>query len=186
MLIVDGITSVGVFDQRMDEWGVDVLVTGSQKALMLPPGLGILALSPRALEAAKKNRTPRFYFDLQRELKAQRDEHTTAWTPSVSLIFGLNGRLSWSMARTCRRSLPVIALMAEATRAAAPALGLKLIAPDDPAPGVTGILTPDGLDGGKLVMMRDELGVIVQGGQDQMKGKLVRIGHMGYLARSIC
>jgi aspartate aminotransferase-like enzyme len=73
--------------------------------------------------------------------------------------------------------------MAEATRAAAPALGLNLMAPDNPAPGVTGILTPDGLDGSKLVRyMRDELGVAVQGGQDQMKGKLVRIGHMGYLS----
>ena len=83
----------------MDEWGVDVLVTGSQKALMLPPGLGILALSPRAWEVAQKNRTPRFYFDLQRELKAQRDEHTTAWTPSVSLIFGLNRTLELLHAR---------------------------------------------------------------------------------------
>ncbi len=94
MLIVDGITSVGVFEQKMDEWGVDALVTGSQKALMLPPGLGMIALSQRAIERAKTNRTPRFYFDLMRELKAQRDEHTTAWTPAVSLIFGLNNSLS--------------------------------------------------------------------------------------------
>ena len=83
MLIVDGITSVGVFEQKMDEWGVDAFVTGSQKALMLPPGLGLVALSERALDAAKQNRTPRFYFDLLKELKAQRDEHTTAWTAAT-------------------------------------------------------------------------------------------------------
>jgi aspartate aminotransferase-like enzyme len=167
----------------MDEWGVDVLVTGSQKALMLPPGLGILALSPRAWEAAGKNRTPRFYFDLQRELKAQRDDHTTAWTPSVSLIFGLNRTLELLHSEGLPQVFARHRLMAEATRAAAPALALELIAPEAPAPGVTGILTPAGLDGGKLVrMMREDLGVSVQGGQDQMKGKLVRIGHMGHLA----
>ena len=92
MLIVDGITSVGVFEQKMDEWGVDALVTGSQKALMLPPGLATVALSKRALERAQHSRTPRFYFDLMRELKAQRDEHTTAWTAAVSLVLGLRSR----------------------------------------------------------------------------------------------
>ncbi|HXZ87776.1 MAG TPA: alanine--glyoxylate aminotransferase family protein [Candidatus Binataceae bacterium] len=183
MLIVDGITSVGVFEQKMDEWGIDALVTGSQKALMLPPGLGIIALSPAALERAQKLRAPCFYFDLLRELKAQRDEHTTAFTPPVALIFGLHQSLSLIQGETLHHVYARHRLMAAATRAAAPALHLRLIAPDNPAPGVTGILTPDGLDGSALVrLMRDELGISVQGGQDQMKGKLVRIGHMGYLA----
>ena len=183
MLIVDGITSVGVFEQKMDEWGVDALVTGSQKALMLPPGLAMVALSERALERAQSSRTPRYYFDLKRELKAQRDEHTTAWTAAVSLVFGLNKSLEMIHAEGLPQVFARHRLMAEATRAAAPALGLKLLAPDNPAPGVTGILTPAGIDGSKLVRyMRDELGVSVQGGQDQMKGKLVRIGHMGYLS----
>jgi len=183
MLVVDGITSVGVFEQRMDEWGIDALVTGSQKALMLPPGLGAIALSARALERAQKNRAPRYYFDLMRELKAQRDEHTTAYTPAVSLVFGLNKSLELIHAETLARVFARHRIMAAATRAAAPALGLKLIAPDNPAPGVTGIVTPEGIDSGKIVRhMRDELGVSVQGGQDHMKGRLVRIGHMGYLA----
>jgi aspartate aminotransferase-like enzyme len=183
MLIVDGITSVGVFEQKMDEWGVDALVTGSQKALMLPPGLAMVALSERALERAQRSRTPRYYFDLMRELKAQRDEHTTAWTAAVSLVLGLNKSLEMIHAEGLPQVFARHRTMAEATRAAAPALGLNLIAPDNPAPGVTGILTPAGLDGSKLVRyMRDELGVSVQGGQDQMKGKLVRIGHMGYLS----
>jgi aspartate aminotransferase-like enzyme len=182
MLIVDGITSVGVFDQKMDEWGVDAYLTGSQKALMIPPGLAMIALSDRALDRAKSTRTPRYYFDLPRELKAQRDDHLTAWTPAVSLIFGLTKALEMIHEETLPGVYARHLLMAEATRAAAAPLGLKLIAPDAPAPGVTGLLTPEGLDGSKLVrIMRDELGVGVQGGQDQMKGKLVRIGHMGYL-----
>ncbi|MGH7815102.1 MAG: pyridoxal-phosphate-dependent aminotransferase family protein [Candidatus Binataceae bacterium] len=183
MTIVDGITSVGVFEQKMDEWGVDAFVTGSQKALMLPPGLAMIALSPRAIETAKENRTPRFYFDLMKELKAQRDEHTTAWTAAVSLIFGLNKSLELIHGEGLPRVYARHALMAESVRDAAAALGLKLIAPDNPAPGVTGILVPEGLDGGKLVKyLRDSLGVSVMGGQDQMKGKLVRIGHMGHLS----
>lgn len=183
MLIVDGITSVGVFEQKMDEWGVDAFVTGSQKALMLPPGLGMVALSARALEVAKTCKTSRFYFDLLKELRAQRDEHTTAWTAAVSLIFGLNKSLEMIHAETLPRVYARHALMAQATRDAAAALGLKLLSPDNPAPGVTGILVPEGLDGGKLVkFLRDSLGVSVQGGQDQMKGKLVRIGHMGHLS----
>ena len=183
MLIVDGITSVGVFEQKMDEWGLDALITGSQKALMLPPGLGMIALSPRGWERAQKNKTPRFYFDLNRELKAQRDESTTAWTASVALVFGLYKALSMIHAETLPKVFARHQLMAEATRAAAPALGLKLLAPDNPAPGVTGFLAPADIDTSRLVrLMRDELGVSVQGGQDQMKGKLVRIGHMGYVA----
>jgi serine---pyruvate transaminase len=182
-LIVDGITSVGVFEQRMDQWGIDALVTGSQKALMLPPGLGVIALSARAWERAAKNRGPRYYFDLARELKAQRDEHTTAYTPAVALIFGLNKSLEMIHAETLPAVFARHRLMARATRAAAAALGLTLIAPEHPAPGVTGILTPPSIDGSALVRyMRDVVGVTVQGGQDHMKGKLVRIGHMGYVA----
>ena len=180
MLIVDGITSVGVFEQKMDAWGTDALVTGSQKALMLPPGLGMIALSQRAWDRAKSIKTPRFYFDLNRELRSQRDEHTTAWTAAVSLVFGLHKSLEMIHAEGLERVYARHALMAQATREAGLALGLNLIAPEVPAPSVTGLLAPDGIDTGKVVKhMRDQLGVSVQGGQDQMKGKLVRIGHMG-------
>ncbi len=183
LLVADGITSVGVFEQRMDDWGVDALVAGSQKALMLPPGLAMIALSERALERAGKSRAPRFYFDLPRELRLQREEHTTAWTAAVSLVLGLNKALELIHDETLPRVFRRHALMAEATRAAAPALGLKLLAPENPAPGVTGILVPEKVDGSKVVRsMRDRLGVGVQGGQDQMKGRLVRIGHMGYVS----
>jgi aspartate aminotransferase-like enzyme len=143
----------------------------------------MVALSPRAIEVAKKSKTPRFYFDLIKELKTQREEHTTAWTAAVSLIFGLNKSLELIHAEGLPGVYARHALMADATRDAAVALGLKLLSPDNPAPGVTGILVPEGLDGGKLVkFLRDSLGVSVQGGQDQMKGKLVRIGHMGHMS----
>jgi serine---pyruvate transaminase len=182
MLIVDGITSVGVFEQKMDQWGVDALITGSQKALMLPPGLAMIALSEPALARARENRARRYYFDLLRELKAQCDEHTTAYTAAVALVFGLNKALDLIHAETLPRVFARQLLMAEATRAAALALGLHIF-PDSPAPGVSAILTPDGIDSAKLVRyMRDDLGVSIQGGQDQMKGKLIRIGHMGYLS----
>jgi aspartate aminotransferase-like enzyme len=182
MLVVDGITSVGVFEQKMDDWGIDALVTGSQKALMLPPGLGMIALSDRALKRTSAIKAPRYYFDLMRELRAQRDEHTTAYTPAVSLIFGLRKSLEMIHAETLPRVFARHAIMAQATREAGLALGLKLIASDNPAPGVTGLLAPEGIDTSNLVrLMRDNLGVGVQGGQDQMKGRLVRIGHMGYL-----
>jgi serine---pyruvate transaminase len=182
MLVVDGITSVGVFEQKMDEWGVDALITGSQKALMLPPGLAMIALSERALARARESRTPRYYFDLLREFKAQRDEHTTAYTPAVALVFGLNKALEMIEAQTLPRVFARQQLMAEATRAAALALGLSIFA-ENPAPGVTAMLAPDDIDSTKVVRyMRDELGVSIQGGQDQMRGKLIRIGHMGYLS----
>jgi serine---pyruvate transaminase len=182
MLVVDGITSVGVFEQKMDEWGVDALITSSQKALMVPPGLAMIALSEQALARARESDARRYYFDLLRELKAQRDEHTTAYTPAVALVFGLNKALDLIHAETLPRVFARQLLMARATRAAAPALGLRVF-PDDPAPGVTAMVTPDGIDSGKLVRyMRDELGVTIQGGQDQMRGRLLRIGHMGFLS----
>lgn len=182
MLLVDGITSVGVFAQEMDAWGVDVMVTGSQKALMLPPGLAMVALSPRAWEKAKANRNRGYYFDLFRERKAQVDEHTTAYTPAVSLICGLNKSLELIERETLEAVFQRHQVMAEATRAAAAAIGLKLLAPDHPAPGVTGLLVPESINSSKVVRyMRDTLGVVAQGGQDHMSGKLLRIGHMGYV-----
>jgi aspartate aminotransferase-like enzyme len=180
LLVVDGITSIGVFEQKMDEWGIDALVTGSQKALMLPPGLAMIALSPRAWERAHKNKTGRFYFDLNRELKAQRDDHTTAYTAAVTLVLGLNKSLELIHAEGLDHVYARHALMAQAVREAAAALELKLLSPDNPTPGVTGIIAPEGIDTGKVVRyMRDVLGVSEAGGQGHLKGKIVRIGHMG-------
>ena len=180
LLIVDGITAVGVFDVPMDRWGIDVLLTGSQKALMLPPGLAFVALGERAWERTKEAKLPRFYFDFARE-RDNHDKDTTAWTPAISLITGLRE----SLAVILEEGLPQVfarhARMAAATRAAASALGLQLVAPDAPSPALTAMHVPPGVDGAKLVAyLRDRMGVTFMGGQDQLKGKIVRIGHLGY------
>lgn len=181
LLIVDGITGVGVVDIPMDKWGIDVLITGSQKAVMLPPGLALIALSERAWERAKASKIPRFYFDLAKE-RENVAKNTTAWTPAISLIIGLREVLMMMKEETFPKLFARHARMAEATRAAAKALGLKLVAPDAPSAGMTGVYVPEGVDGGKLVAyLRDKMGVTFAGGQDQLKGKIVRIAHMGYM-----
>ncbi len=181
LLIVDGITAVGVYDLPMDRLGIDVLVTGSQKALMLPPGLAFVALSPRAWERSKSARLPRFYFDLAKE-RENLAKDTTAWTPAISLIIGLREALAMLREEGLHKAFARQARQAEATRAAARALGLALVAPEHPSPAVTGVYVPPGIEGGKLVAyLRDRMGVTFAGGQDQFKGKIVRIAHLGYI-----
>jgi aspartate aminotransferase-like enzyme len=180
LLIVDGITAVGVFDLPMDRWGIDVLVTGSQKALMLPPGLAFVALSERAWQRADEAHLPAFYFDLKREKKNQ-GENTTAYTPAVSLVFGLHSVLGMLEREGHANVFARHARLAAATRAAGAALGLKLLAPRSPSPAATGIYLPAGIEGGKLTKyLRDKVGVDIAGGQDHLKGKILRIAHIGY------
>lgn len=181
LLIVDGVTAVGVFSVPMDKWGIDVLVTGSQKALMLPPGLSFIALNDRAWARTQKSNLPRFYFDLNLERKNQ-EKKTTAFTPAVSLVFGLRAALNMIREEGLEQVYARHERMARATRAAAKALGLDLLAPDSPSPAATGILLPKGMDGGKLLnYLRDQMGVTFAEGQDQLKGKVIRIAHVGYV-----
>src|SRR5271169_4312944 len=126
LLIVDGITAVGVFDIPMDRWGIDVLITGSQKALMSPPGLAFVALSERAWQRTKQAKLPRFYFDFARE-RDNLAKDTTAWTPAISLITGLREALAIILEEGLPRVFARHTRMAAATRAAATALGLKLV-----------------------------------------------------------
>jgi len=180
LLIVDGITAVGVFDVPMDRWGIDVLITGSQKALMLPPGLACVALSERAWQRTKEAKLPRFYFDFARE-RDNLAKDTTAWTPAISLITGLRESLAIIFEEGLPRVFARHTRMAAATRAGATALNLDLVAPDAPSPALTAMFVPPKVDGGKLVSyLRDRMGVTFMGGQDQFKGKIVRIGHLGY------
>jgi aspartate aminotransferase-like enzyme len=180
LLIVDGITAVGVFDVPMDRWGIDVLVTGSQKALMLPPGLAFIALSERAWKRADKAHLPGFYFDLKRERKNQAD-NTTAYTPAVTLVIGLAAVLTMLEKETYPGVFARHARLAAATRAASEALGLKLLAPTAPSPAATGFFLPAGVEGGKLTKyLRDKVGVDIAGGQDHLKGKILRVAHIGY------
>jgi len=181
LFLVDGVTAVGVVPLPLDEWGIDVLVTGSQKALMLPPGLGFIALSERAWEKSKSAKLPRFYFDLNLERKNQQ-KGSGAFTPAVSLIFGLRASLRMIEREGLVNVYARHGRLCRATRAAASALGLKLLAPKDPSPAATGIYLPDGIDADAVLeYLRDKMNVTLAEGQDQLKGKAIRIAHIGYM-----
>ncbi len=181
LLIVDGITSVGVVDMPMDRSCIDVLVTGSQKAIMLPPGLALVSLSEKAWKANERSDLPRYYFDLAKERK-NLEKDTSAYTPAVSLITGLDAvydviEKSGGLPEVYRRHL----ILAEAARTGALAIGLRLLAPDSPSPAATGVWLPEGIDGGAFTkLVRNTFGVELAGGQGHLKGKIVRIGHIGY------
>jgi aspartate aminotransferase-like enzyme len=178
--VVDAVSAMGAFDLPMDKAGFDVVVTGSQKALMLPPGQAYIALSQKAWARAERADLPRFYADLKRERKAQAGGET-AYTPAVTLTVGLVE----SLRMLKEEGLPAIFarhdLLARATRAAVQAMGCKLFAPTAPSPTVTSVYGPEGLDTGKLVkQLRDKYGVSITGGQDAVKGKIFRVAHLGY------
>ncbi|HEY7558608.1 MAG TPA: alanine--glyoxylate aminotransferase family protein [Candidatus Binatia bacterium] len=181
LLLVDGVTAVGVVPMPVDDWGIDVLVTGSQKALMLPPGLGFIALSDRAWEKTKTAKLPRFYFDLNLERRNQQ-KGSGAFTPAVSLIFGVRASLAMIQREGLENVFARHARLCRATRAAALALGLRLLAPDSPSPAATGIYLPDGIDADRVLdYLRDRMNVTLAEGQDQLKGKAIRIAHVGYM-----
>ncbi|MBI5894354.1 MAG: alanine--glyoxylate aminotransferase family protein, partial [Deltaproteobacteria bacterium] len=164
LLIVDGITSVGVFPTPMDEWGIDVLVSGSQKAFMLPPGLAFAALSEKAWKFQETSKCPRFYFDFKKERKNLKD-NTTAYTPAVSLIIGLRDVLKMIKEEGLENVFARHNRLARATRAAVKAMGLKLLAPDAPSDATTGVYLPESVDGGKFVKyLRDDMGITMAGG----------------------
>ena len=181
LLIVDGITAVGVFPVPMDELGIDVLVSGSQKAFMLPPGLAFVALSEKAWKFMETAKCPRFYFDFKKERKNLKD-NTTAYTPAASLIIGLREALRMIKEEGLENVFARHNRLARATRAAVKAMNLKPLAPDSPSDATTGVYVPEGVDGGKLVKyLRDEMGITLAGGQDHLKGKILRIAHLGYI-----
>ena len=181
MIVVDGISGVGVHDLPMDDWGIDVLVSGSQKSWLLPPGLAFIALSERAEKAVQRTSNPRFYFDLRKELEGQRDNQT-AWTPAVSLIVGLREALRLILGEGLPKVLARHRALAEATRAAMQSLGLRLLAPDSPSYACTAVWVPEGVSGKALVkQLRDRYAVTVAGGQGHLETSIFRIGHMGDL-----
>jgi len=180
-LVVDAITALGVIDLPMDAWGIDAVISGSQKAFMLPPGLAMIACSEKYWRLAEKARGHRFYFDLFAERKAQaKGSDTTAWTPAVSLIIGLNEVLKMMLDEGLSNVFARHAVLAEAARAGVQALGLSLIS-ERPATSATGVFLPEGIAGGAFVkFLRDRMGVTFAGGQDKFKGKILRIAHLGY------
>ena len=181
LLLVDGVTAVGVLSVPMDDWGIDVLVTGSQKALMLPPGLAFIGLSDRAWQRTGEAASPRFYFDLQSERKGQA-KGSTAYTPAVSLVFGLCAALKLMREEGLDRVYARHHRMARATRAAATAMGLELLSPDNPSPAATGFYVPEGTDGDELLdYLRARMGITFAEGQDHLQGKVIRIAHVGHM-----
>lgn len=180
LLVVDAVSSAVIHALCMDAWGVDVVVSGSQKGCMIPPGLAFIAVSNRAWDAVEKCTSPRYYLDL-RKMRKQWEKSTTPYTPPISLVRALNKSLEILLAEGLENVSASFALMAQATRAAAEAMGLELVA-ERPANSVTAVYGPEGVDTGELVkLMRDSYGVTIAGGQEQFKGKIFRVGHMGYV-----
>ena len=181
LLCVDAITAIGVFDVPMDRWGLDVVCLGSQKALMLPPGLAMVGVSEKAWQANERSNLPRFYLDLARERKSQ-DKGETHFTPAVTLFVGLQESLRMLKEETLEGIFSRHERLARATRTAAGGLGLELFA-TTPTNAVTAIRVPSGIDGSAVVrQMRVRYGITIAGGQDHLKGKIVRIAHIGYFS----
>jgi aspartate aminotransferase-like enzyme len=184
VLVVDAISGLGAVDIKTDIWGVDVVVSGSQKGLMLPPGLGFICVSPKAWKLVEASKSPRYYLDLRKAKKAF-DKNDTPFTSSITLIIALNEALKMMKSDGLEYIFKRHKTMADATRAAMKALGLELFAPTAASDGVTAVKVPQGVDGEKLVKtMRDTYGVTIAGGQDELQGKVFRIAHMGFIAES--
>lgn len=180
LLVVDGISALGAVPCCMDEWGIDVLLSGSQKALMLPPGLAFIALSARAWARAEKCTTPSFYFNLAAYRKSLRDDDTP-WTPALTIISGLARALAMIREEGLENVWRRHETLARATRAAGEALGLKALA-EQPSSILSAFYLPGGLDAEALVKsLRDEFGVTFAGGQDELKGRIVRVAHLGWI-----
>ncbi len=181
LLLVDGVSGVGGIEIKVDEWQVDMLVTASQKAMMLPPGLAMVSVSKKAWEVIEKNTSPRFYFSLP-AAKNKYDSWNTPYTPGVSLYVGLDVALDMMVKEGMDNVYARHKLLARATRAAAGALGLKMLAEDAWAsPVVTGIYSPEGIGADDIrKIAKKEFAVTFAGGQGILKGKAFRIAHMGF------
>jgi aspartate aminotransferase-like enzyme len=183
VLVVDAITGIGVFDLPMDRWGLDVVVSGSQKAMMLPPGLSFVALNDKAWTFVERSNLPKFYFDFKKELKNAL-KNQSSYTPAISLFVGLQESLRLIRQEGLEAVFKRHEKLAAATRAAVKALGLELYAPDSPSNALTAVKVPTGIDGIKLQnLFFEKFGITVAEGQDRAKGKIIRIAHLGYYDR---
>ena len=180
LLLVDGITSVGALPVKMDEWGVDAYITGSQKALMLPPGLALVAVGDRAWQRIESGKMPTLYNDLKAYRKSL-ETFDAPYTPAVTLVRGLHYVLKQIKERGLENIWAETTLMARATRAAVEAIGLKVF-PADPVDSVTAASVPVGVDEGALrKTIRAKFGFQIAGGQGELQGKIIRFSHMGYV-----
>jgi aspartate aminotransferase-like enzyme len=187
LLVVDAITGLGTTHFDVDAWGIDVIIGGSQKALMIPPGLAYCAVSERAWRRMETAKSPRYYFDFRRERKAAA-KGESAYTPATSLFAALGAALDFirqmgngDLVAGRQALVDNAELAAEMTRAGAQALGLKLFSPSAPSAALTAIQSPSGIDSGAIVKhFRESFAAVVANGQGEMKGQLFRIAHLGY------
>ncbi len=181
ILVVDAITALGVLDLKTDAWGLDVVVTGSQKALMLPPGLAFVSASEKAWRLAEKAKNASFYFNLKKERDSQQ-KNQTAYTPAVSLILGLKEVLTILKGEGLEAIFSRHASLARAMREGIQAAGLSLFPKERPSDALTAIAAPDGVDGQAVYKnLRTQYGMTGAGAQDHLKGKIFRVSHMGYV-----
>jgi aspartate aminotransferase-like enzyme len=180
ILVVDAISALVAHDLRMDEWGIDVLIGGSQKGLMLPPGLAFVGMSDKAWKFADKAKCPRFYFNFKKERESLAKNQTNFTSP-VTLIIGLNECLKLLQKEGLESAFERHRRLAGATREAIKAVGLKLFSQESPSNSVTAITAPHGLDGQEIYKnLRVKYGITAAGGQGQAKGKIFRLAHLGY------
>jgi len=178
ILVVDAISALGGVPMPMDAWGIDVLVAGSQKAMMLPPGLAFVALSPKAWEFAKNAKLPKYYFDFSKALKSA-GKNQTPYTSPVSLILGLQEVLTKIRQVGLEKIFAHNRRLSLAAKAAMKAMGLQLYSKDNPSDVLTAVESP--VDGQKVVAELRKKGIWIAGGQAQAKGKIFRVAHMGFI-----
>jgi aspartate aminotransferase-like enzyme len=181
LLVVDAISGIGVHPLMMDDWGIDIAVTGSQKGCMLPPGLAFVCVAQSAWESIEKSDLPKYYWSFKKMQKALKNK-TTAYTPAITLIMAASKALSMIREEGIENVWSRHARLAHATREGIKALGLELFAGDASSNVLTSVIAPEGINiDSAIKKLRDETGVTITGGQDELKGKMFRIGHMGYV-----
>jgi aspartate aminotransferase-like enzyme len=180
ILVVDAITGLGTMPLEIDGWGLDVVIGGSQKAFMIPPGLAFMSVSPKAWAFADTATLPHYYFNLKKEKKSG-DAGESSWTPATSLILALAEALKYVKQVGMPHLIENAQLLAEGTRAAMRSLGLELFAASSPGSSVTAVKAPAGMDSGTIVKeFRNRFGAVIANGQGSMKGQIFRIAHLGY------
>jgi aspartate aminotransferase-like enzyme len=180
IFVVDAITGLGTMPLNIDGWGLDVLIGASQKAFMIPPGLALLSISPKAWRLSETSTLPHYYFDLKKEKKSG-EAGESSWTPATSLILALAESLRYIKQLGMEQLVENAQLLAHATRAAVVAMGLELFSPGSPAASATAVKAPRGMDSGVIIKeFRNRFGAIIANGQGTMKGQIFRIAHLGY------
>lgn len=184
LVIVDGVSNVGAVETKMDEWGIDILATGSQKAFMLPPGLALVSLSERAWKAVEENKQPRFYLDLL-TYKKNIEKDAVPYTPGLPIMFGLEQALQLLEDEGYENVYERHRIMRDMVRAAMRALNIPLLTEDESASETVTACKPDTFDPEALrKILKDQFNLSVAGGQQHLSGKIFRLGHMGYCAPS--